>query len=969
MARIETWLNQDLMQPVKVRYLDGNLFSQDNAGNLIGVNLTRDGEAYSGGGSVSANVIRADGGTVAVTGALSGNVATVVLPQAAYLIPGVVSIVVKLTVSGEVTTIAAVVANVYQSSTDTVIDPGTIIPSIQTLVSSIETAVASIPADYSSLWTSLAPAFNSSTAYTAGQYVTYSGALYQFTADHAAGAWDASHVTATNIGANLNELKSEVNYTDKETGIAVIAGNYKNNDVLFTSDDYPAGTKMYYKFTAQSGKAGYIDILNTSGTRIEYFGKGSSSSGNLTYEGIYVLPAGFGSAKIGATVGAIVTIEYFRTDISNILISKNVADVKKTIGVLVENKTIANGETVLTSSDINAGERIYYSFDTSAATTGYMNFVDDSNNVLLTIGKSSGSYNVSHYEDSLVVPSGFSKIIAATGAGTTLAVNYIFKEESNKALFIAKNILEDEIICRNVGILQESDIVMDTLTGGNNTSMFKYTRASGNYCSSIPIDIRGIKTKVFTVFGVYAVTLYDENGDFVVAELVGEAESEHIIDLSMYNFAYIRFTVKVVLMRKMYVVPGRHSNYAGSTGVFFAENVDMQLMIHKRNAFAPGDFNTSLHREPLCTFTPSGVLLVGADARTQGAVDNSGNNIELCRSLDGGKTFVDHQIVLPIEDKGKTYQSMGGGQFIIDKFTGRIFVFATRENSNIDRITANPLPPKSEYDSDITFKYSDDDGKTWSASSSFDLRESDMTLMVPTPGNGACMNDGTLIMPAWYLKTDGSMHSCIIYSSDHGENWTWKGVGVPANTSECVLTILPNNTTILLDCRNEAGSGYRTTYTTTDLGATYTETLASDYAIKQPNCNASVIRMDLQNDIVYFFASPTDANRSQVKLFVTRDFNTYKELATIERLGGNGYTSLAVFGDLLAICIEESTTQGGIQCAVVKLSQLELGTQKIKIPIYDAGNPVKGEISYNKTTGKLVFIDDTGTARNISFES
>lgn len=788
-------------------------------------------------------------------------------------------------------------------------------------------------------------------------------------ADIRVGADGTTYPTAGDaVRGQYRELKSAVDYTEKETGVVVIGGDYKNNDALFTSNDYPAGTKMYYKFTAQSGKAGYIDILDTNGTRIEILGKGSSGSGDLTYEGMYVLPDGFGSAKIGATVGAIVTIEYFRTDISNSLINNNVTNVKKTIGILVENKTIANGETVLTSSDINAGERIYYSFDTSSTTTGFMNFVDDSNNVLLTIGKSTGSSNVSHYEDSLVVPSGFSKIIVATGANTTLAVNYIFKEESNKALFIEKNILEDEIIYRNVGILQESDIVMGTLTGGN-TSMFKYTRASGNYCASIPIDIRGIKTKVFTVFGVYAVTLYDENGDFVHTELINDAVSEHILDLSIYNFAYIRFTVKVALMRKMYVVPGRHSNYAGSTGVFFAENVDMQLMVHKRNAFAPGDFNASLHREPLCTFTPSGVLLVGADARTQGAVDNSGNNIELCRSLDGGKTFVDHQIVLPIEDKGNTYQSMGGGQFIIDKFTGRIFVFATRENSNIDRITANPLPSKSEYDSDITFKYSDDDGKTWSESNSFDLRESDMTLMVPTPGNGACMNDGTLIMPAWYLKTDRSMHSCLIYSSDHGETWTWKGVGVPADTSECVLTVLQDNTTILLDCRNEAGSGYRTTYTTTDLGETYTETLASDYAIKQPNCNASLIRMDIQDDIVYFFASPTEEARSQVKLFVTRDFNTYKELATIERLGGNGYTSLAVFGDLLAICTEESSAQGGIQCAILKLSQLELGTQKIKIPIYDAENIVKGELSYNKTTGKLVFIDDTGTARNILFES
>ena len=71
MAQNETWLNHDLLETVKVRYLAGHLFSMDNAGNLIGVKLTRDGVDYSGGGSISANVIRSDGGTVVVAGALS----------------------------------------------------------------------------------------------------------------------------------------------------------------------------------------------------------------------------------------------------------------------------------------------------------------------------------------------------------------------------------------------------------------------------------------------------------------------------------------------------------------------------------------------------------------------------------------------------------------------------------------------------------------------------------------------------------------------------------------------------------------------------------------------------------------------------------------------------------------------------------------------------------------------------------
>lgn len=151
MARIESWFDQDLKQPVKVRYIDGNVFSQDNKGNLIGVNVFSNGEPVGLNGTISASVIRADGETVAVTGSYTGNSAYVILPQAAYVVPGVLSVVIKHTDSQSTLTLCAVVVNVYRSATDSVVDPGTIIPSIDALIAEIEDAVASIPPDYSAL--------------------------------------------------------------------------------------------------------------------------------------------------------------------------------------------------------------------------------------------------------------------------------------------------------------------------------------------------------------------------------------------------------------------------------------------------------------------------------------------------------------------------------------------------------------------------------------------------------------------------------------------------------------------------------------------------------------------------------------------------------------------------------------------------------------------------------------------------
>jgi lysophospholipase L1-like esterase len=146
------------------------------------------------------------------------------------VVPGVISVIIKLTSGNTITTLCAVVANVYQSTTDSVVDPGAIIPSVETLIAEIEAAVASIPADYSSLWTKLAPAFSDSTAYKSGQYVTYNGGLYRFRVDHS-GTWVSTDAVSVTLGGemtkanNLAKPLSDAIYTigdDKENTVQLV---------------------------------------------------------------------------------------------------------------------------------------------------------------------------------------------------------------------------------------------------------------------------------------------------------------------------------------------------------------------------------------------------------------------------------------------------------------------------------------------------------------------------------------------------------------------------------------------------------------------------------------------------------------------------------------------------------------------------------------------------------------------------
>lgn len=146
MAVIDTWLDCDLKKPVEVKALPGNIFSADAMGNRINVRILEDGQPATVSGTVTGYIIRGDGATVVITGTLTNNVATITLTASAYVIVGPISICVRLT-SGDVKTIVgACTGYVYQTTTDTIVDPGHVIPSLDELLAKIAACEAATTA-------------------------------------------------------------------------------------------------------------------------------------------------------------------------------------------------------------------------------------------------------------------------------------------------------------------------------------------------------------------------------------------------------------------------------------------------------------------------------------------------------------------------------------------------------------------------------------------------------------------------------------------------------------------------------------------------------------------------------------------------------------------------------------------------------------------------------------------------------
>lgn len=156
--------------------------------------------------------------------------------------------------------------------------------------------------------TSFAEEFSSSKAYAAGDYVVYSGQLYQFTTAHAAGAWNASHATAVQIADQVSELKSAI------TGVRSIN---LANPAEFTPNTYmnEAGstfTNADYFITGHipvtAGKTYGYGTWNTAATGryVTFFNGDTVVSGGLTsWSRKVTIPEGVDNIVISGKTGDI----------------------------------------------------------------------------------------------------------------------------------------------------------------------------------------------------------------------------------------------------------------------------------------------------------------------------------------------------------------------------------------------------------------------------------------------------------------------------------------------------------------------------------------------------------------------------------------------------------------------------------------------------------------------------------------
>lgn len=201
----------ELQKPLTVTQLSGVAFTADVLAATFMVDVLNGGEAVSlTGATVTGYAIRADGATVLLTGSASGNRASITLDASCYVVQGALDIVIKVTSGDATVTVGAWRAYVQRSTTDAIVDPGHVIPSIEELLEKIDEMEAG---------TAAANAAAAAATTAAGNANTKAGL-----ADTAATRADAAAAALENMDASASTLTPG---SDATAQITTVSGHYR----------------------------------------------------------------------------------------------------------------------------------------------------------------------------------------------------------------------------------------------------------------------------------------------------------------------------------------------------------------------------------------------------------------------------------------------------------------------------------------------------------------------------------------------------------------------------------------------------------------------------------------------------------------------------------------------------------------------------------------------------------------------
>lgn len=328
------------------------------------------------------------------------------------------------------------------------------------------------------------------------------------------------------------------------------------------------------------------------------------------------------------------------------------------------------------------------------------------------------------------------------------------------------------------------------------------------------------------------------------------------------------------------------------------------------NPFPQSPLLKPVVRIPSVILTKNHTLLVACENRQENE-DKGEIDILVARKEETDESFEIKNIFKYDNVSGRSMNPA----FVVDE-TGRIYLFTCHLKDN-----AKFAVYQSTAEVDFVYKYSDDDGKTWSHEIS--LKElwdtSNYTAVIPSPASGITLCDGSLLVPTMIIK-DGAWYSGLLTCI----NGRWKFTQ-PTDTiygdNECTV-YQDNDNRIIIDCRTYNTERHRYNYA---IGSEKYEK-DNNYVRDTKVAVSTHIVKDIENNmLIMSFPDSKDNKRENMSLFVSDDGLQWHKVYRIMEGASNGYSAIACDNNHLFVCVE---TVGGI--LVQDVSELKKIVSKFK---------------------------------------
>jgi sialidase-1 len=299
------------------------------------------------------------------------------------------------------------------------------------------------------------------------------------------------------------------------------------------------------------------------------------------------------------------------------------------------------------------------------------------------------------------------------------------------------------------------------------------------------------------------------------------------------------------------------------------------------------------YRIPALVVTGKGTLLAFCEGRKTGRGDHGDIDLMLRRSSDAGKTWNPQRIVH--EEGGTEKITIGNPCAVVDEQTGVVWLSFCRDN---DR---------------VFMTHSDDEGVTWTKPVEItkSVKEPGWGWYATGPGHGIQLtrgeHKGRLVMPCdcgdskGWGDWDKKGRSLVIYSDDHGQNWTRGGI-TEKGMNECEVVELTDGS-LLLSMRNYRGPKERAFAISKAGGDTWSSPKHHEQ-VYCPTCQASIHRYSWQPNVI-LYSGPGGPGRENMTIRLSYDEGKTWPVAKVLEKGSSAYSDLAILPDGRIGCLYE----------------------------------------------------------------